>query len=697
MFSKRIFAHLSGAAALLLAFAAPSHASDEIRSDGYQLPEPAIALLDLLEVDPSFVDPELSPDGTKMAFTRLAPESDEEYQLTVVDFAAEGGPAIRTQNLGDRIPQRTSWASNERILVVLEFRPRAGRFNRRFVDELPDLFRTVSFAADLSSEPVILFSNVSQETRRANWNIANIVDFLPDDPDHILMPARNIYGELDLWRVNVLTGAAETHENGTPRTRAWYTDNGVAVVRIDVSDRGRFSVYSRARADADWRRTLDLRPRDIEEQQGEIDFEWAGRTDQPGQIFVRARAEDSDFIGIHRFDLETGEFLETVAIRDDYDISAVLVDYDGEYFGYGYVSDRPIYHFEDESFAPHYNGLVSFFGDQIFVSPHSFGGDRMIVRASGPTELGSYYLYNFDAANIDPLFPIWPESLEVATRPVETFNYTARDGLQIQSFITWPAAGPGEDTPLILMPHGGPEARDQIGFDRIAQFLSSLGYAVLQPNFRGSFGYGRAFVEAGHRNWGTGMQTDLVDGVEQLIEAGRIDANQVCIVGFSYGAYAAMMGAINNADLYRCAVAGGGVFDLAGLIEFKGDRYGEAAREYWIEQLGDPQDSDQLAAMEAISPLQLAEQVGIPVLLLHGTEDVVVNVGQSRDMANALERAGKPHVYVEEEGGRHNWGRGRENFRMTMRNLASFLDDAMDGSIDRFAPEIPAYVEEEDD
>lgn len=653
--------------------------------------DPGDALLDILYSQRQFAEPRLSPDGRRL-FYIYRPEIDTDlYHLVVRDLETGQSRAVV---IGDYEPSWGMWASNERILVSTPVRV---YLQRSRTDNYILAERVISLSATLEGSPVVLFNEENRSVTRDNWSLSTVVDIIPDDPSHVLMPAaRN--GHYHLWRVNIETGYAELYERGRRSTIAWGAYDGVAVIRFDVSRFGRrIRIFTRPDADTRWSRTAEIRLGDRADSE-ERDWEPAGPSDNPGEILVRARPEGTEFLGIYRYNLQTGEYVEPVAVRDDYDISiAFSHGFTGEFLGYGYVADRRLYQLENEELQAHYEGLLRFFGNQIEVYPVSVGGDRMILRVAGPTELDTIYLYDFEASSIDPLFPLWPSMLELETRPVERRSYTARDGLEIESFMTWPEAGPGEHTPLLVMPHGGPEARDRLTFDDVAQYFAVQGYAVLQPNFRGSSGYGRSFLEAGYRNWGRAMQDDITDGVRDLIENGQVDPERICIVGFSYGAYAALAGAAYTPDLYQCAVGGGGVYDLEAFIEARGED-NEELREYWVEQIGDPDNASDLAEIRSVSPALSAEAITIPVLLLHGDQDRLVPVEQSRAMANALEAAGVPHVYVEESEGRHNWGRGEDNYRVALRNIEHFIADAMDGQLDSFQAEQPVpYSQRERD
>jgi dipeptidyl aminopeptidase/acylaminoacyl peptidase len=234
----------------------------------------------------------------------------------------------------------------------------------------------------------------------------------------------------------------------------------------------------------------------------------------------------------------------------------------------------------------------------------------------------------------------------------------------------------GERTnlPLVLLPHGGPHGpRDDFSFDWWATFLASRGYAVLQPNYRGSGGYGVAWQEAGYRQWGGLMQHDLEDGVDALARAGIIDPARVCIVGGSYGGYATLAGVTMTPDRYRCGASVAGVSDLSQMLLETERRTGgddSMSSDWWRQSIGDREEDR--AAVRAASPVNLADRVTAPVLLIHGTDDTVVSIDQSRRMLRALEGAGKEVRFVELRGDDH-WLSDASTRIQTLREIESFL------------------------
>jgi dipeptidyl aminopeptidase/acylaminoacyl peptidase len=220
--------------------------------------------------------------------------------------------------------------------------------------------------------------------------------------------------------------------------------------------------------------------------------------------------------------------------------------------------------------------------------------------------------------------------------------FKAADGLSMEGVLTLPPGRAPKALPAIILPHGGPASYDKPGFDWIAQAFASRGYAVFQPNFRGSTGYGAQFELAGNGEWGRKMQTDLSDGLAELVRQGIVDPARVCILGASYGGYAALAGVTVQQGIYRCAVAVAGISDLSRMVASDMFESGDdpLLRRALKAMVGSGRD------LKAVSPIRYADAVKVPVMLIHGKDDTVVDPEQSAIMANALRRAGKQVDYV---------------------------------------------------
>jgi dipeptidyl aminopeptidase/acylaminoacyl peptidase len=627
----------------------------------------------------------LSPNGRYLLYIERGPIQMSADRVVLYDLEHQDGPQGRLLDVGNHRVHWASWASDENFLIsvseVTEYYSVSGRRNRER-RLLPPISRVVTIDRATLTYRAILFDD--QPYDRRNRNLTEITDILPDDPAHVLMPAYENQ-RFSLFRVNILTGEQERLEAGTHRTIAWFADDGRAVMRVSHARNFRtLKFYARVGDSNNWRRISTVRVRDL--LGGESDFEWAGPTDTPGQIFVRARPEGYNYFGIFRYDLRSGEYLETIAMRDDYDISSAFInEHTGEYWGYSYRDTQLQFVFEDEEFQSLFEEIVASFNENLIVAPMSAGESRLVVRVTGAAQSAAYYLVDTERDSISPLLSDNAALSDYPLGTMQPVQYAARDGQLINAYLTLPANSGTERPPLIVMPHGGPEARDSLSFDPVVQFLSARGYAVFQPNFRGSSGYGRVYAETGYRQWGRLMQDDVTDGVRWLIEGGEIDPDRVCIMGFSYGGYAALMGAALTPDLYQCAISGAPVTEFESFIDFK-ERHGTGVRDYWIDLLGHPRrDRNQ---MREVMPVHLADEMTIPIFLYHAERDRVVPSSQSRQMVEAFEDAGAEFVYVEEPGSAHNWSQGDvPSFKRSMRNIEAFLEDAMDGQIDEFVPE----------
>jgi dipeptidyl aminopeptidase/acylaminoacyl peptidase len=251
-------------------------------------------------------------------------------------------------------------------------------------------------------------------------------------------------------------------------------------------------------------------------------------------------------------------------------------------------------------------------------------------------------------------------------------KYDARDGTRLQAYVTMPPGRGNKNLPMVVMPHGGPESRDYVQYDHWAQMMANRGYVVLQPNFRGSGGFGRAFAEAGHRQWGRLMQDDITDAVKALIADGTADASRICIVGASYGGYAALAGGAFTPNLYKCVASIAGVSHLPEMLSWEKRRYGDDswAYKYWVKRLGEPgDDADQ---MKAVSPALHADAFKVPVLLIHGKDDRVVPIDQSKRMKSALESAGKTVTFIEVQAEGHGFGKPSSDL-IVLTALEQFL------------------------
>ena len=336
-------------------------------------------------------------------------------------------------------------------------------------------------------------------------------------------------------------------------------------------------------------------------------------------------------------------FLDEQTINESwYDRGHRLIGYQGD-------ESTGANHFFDPHQDKVYKATARAFpGLRMSLMDYNDGFDRLLVTTEGPGDPGTWWTVDIHTGQAN----IFATSYAIAPADVGAMRmvpYKAADGLAMEGVLTLPPGREAKGLPAVVLPHGGPSAHDVAGFDWIAQGFASRGYAVFQPNFRGSTGYGTAFRLAGHGQWGKKMQTDISDGLAELVRQNIVDPKRVCIVGASYGGYAALAGVTLQQGLYRCAVAVAGVSDVTKMVSQ--DTQESASDPMMIrilkEQIGDGAD------LKAVSPARFADKANAPILLIHGKDDTVVRFSQSTNMADALGRAGKPVEFVTLPGEDH--------------------------------------------
>ncbi len=303
--------------------------------------------------------------------------------------------------------------------------------------------------------------------------------------------------------------------------------------------------------------------------------------------------------------------------------------------------------FFDPKLQAHFDAVKKAFkGYAIRLETWSSNLQQMVVMTSGGDDPGTYWLVNMATGKADELMSAYPAIAPKDVGPTRMFAYKAGDGLPLEGVLTLPPGREAKDLPLVVLPHGGPLGQsDHVGFDWWAQAFASRGYAVLQPNFRGSSGYGYSFKEKGYGEWGRKMLSDMTDGVQALAAAGIADKDRVCIVGGSYGGYAAMAGATFLKAGFRCAVAVSGISEVGEIMAHDG---GDSSDSPWgrLNHRLFGVDSAASSALAEVSPLRHAAEATAPILLIHGKDDTVVPFIQSLSLHENLDRAGKTNAFV---------------------------------------------------
>lgn len=303
---------------------------------------------------------------------------------------------------------------------------------------------------------------------------------------------------------------------------------------------------------------------------------------------------------------------------------------------------------------------------------------QFIIKVSGNSEPEAYYLFDTQNRKLRWLTKGYSSLASEDLGEVIAFRYPARDGLKIPAVLTWPSdkktAEQRKNLPLIVLPHGGPDAYDAIGFDWLAQFLANKGYLVLQPNFRGSTGFGGDFHRAGIGAWGREMQNDISDGVNYLTSKGIAAPKRTCIVGASYGGYAALAGAALTPELYRCVIAINGISDVRQHINrsIRNNAEPELVRRQWEGVFGD--DKNAFKRLDEVSAYFFADRFNAATLLIYSKDDSIVSPRQSTKMHKALKKAGVVSTLIGLKGEDH-WLSTSGMRHQLLSVLGSFLDE----------------------
>lgn len=576
----------------------------------------------------------VSPGGSSLA---VVTSDGEKRTIVVHDLASE--VVLLRGFVGDQKIRDVQWVGEQHLLVTTSmtatsFAIRDGRrewFFGNVIDVKARKIRPLMAASKKADLQSIMGVPVVRVVGGKPFIFAKGIVFSGDR------------GYLSLFRIDPTTGANRMIEQGSVDTINWLIDADGEVMARESYNSGSGEWALRIRSTGAWR--------DLASKTALLDRPYLlgmGRTTT--SVLYADRDEEDRWVW-NEAPLDGGQAQEIASSVDD---QATVRAVDGRLIGqYALVGDEARYAFHEPTDAEAWSAVVEAFSGSL-VSLQSWSQDRkkIVVLVDSPADGPGYVLIDMASRQLTRIGDQYAgvRAADVGFRT--SVRFKASDGLPLSGYLTLPRDRAANRLPLIVFPHGGPAARDAPGFDWWAQGMASRGYAVLQVNYRGSAGLGQTFLEAGYGQWGRKMQTDLSDGVRHLAGQGTIDPKRVCIVGASYGGYAAMAGATMDRDIYRCAVAVSGVSDPRRMVD--GD--GPSAQRYWKRFMGVGSLRD--PALAHISPVTHADQAAIPILLIHGRDDTVVPLEQSQIMAEALRKAGKPVELIVQKGEDHWLSRG---------------------------------------
>lgn len=609
------------AAAVALAASTPALAQPPER-----IPVEALAEL------PFISEPVLSPDGKRIV-ARI--NFDGKERLAIYDLSAgpEAEPKIvPTEDLSVRWFR---WAGNERILV--------GYNSLIFSPVFIFLPATRLKSYDLKAGSLM---NIG----KSEGLLGDDVIYVDPHGRYILLSAQEDADDTpSVNRVDLATGASIEVQKKKSNIWSWFAD-AEGTVRGGVSyNDNRWSIHYRSGANGDLRR---FGSGTISEDVGSVDSVSLLTGTNQG-VIVTAGA--SGRFGVYALQLGSGT-LTPLFEHPTVDVKSIQLSPDGgQLEGVFYEDER----LRVKWMKPELEQLQAeidrtFPGKSNLILTRSQDDNVVLLWSGGADDPGTYYVFNRKGRRMNVFASPYDRLTNAKFAPVKPVTYTARDGLKIPGYLTLPAGREARNLPLIVMPHGGPFIRDSWTFNPWVQLLANRGYAVLQPNFRGSTGYGRDFVGRGSGQIGKAMQDDLDDGIDWLSASGTVDPKRVCIMGASYGGYAALWGAIRNPERYRCAISYAAVTDMRAMIKY--DSQLVIARRYfraWKQRVYGEERLD----LDSVSPLRLAGRLRVPVLVAHGEADTIVPADQSKKLVAELKKRAIPVVSAFYAGEAHGFTR----------------------------------------
>ncbi|NNU15885.1 S9 family peptidase [Parvularcula sp. ZS-1/3] len=601
----------------------------------------------------------LAPSGDQFA----AFVNDRNYSgLGIYQLDGDGGFSFFLKDEGDFRVRRFAWKAEDRLLVSF------GRFEIRSSSRriMIGEARHLLSVNPVTAEKLPLFE---PGTRNKQVVVQDeIISLLPDDPRHVLVQYRpSIGGGLGVYKVAIdQTGGHIQVERARKDTDVWFTDpTGAIRARGRYGASGRFVAHLRE-TDGSWANfTAPLNNLDTT-------FRILGFPDDPNTVYI-ASDHETDTESLYAYQIDERSFGPSLFNDPTSDIVDIVVrPFDGRAIGVT-VADENIRTewLRDTKYAAFAEALRKGLGaKRVELLGVNETGSVGVYVSHKDREPPRVVVFDFDKRHFTELPSQYPELDGRFIGKVHSQTYKARDGLEIQAYVTLPAYVELEDAnglPFIVLPHGGPKARDYGEFDWMAQFFAELGFGVFQMNFRGSAGYGTNFRNAGDRQWGQAMQDDIEDGVKWLIGTGMADEEKISVIGASYGGYAALMGAVKTPDLYRCAVSINGVTDLPRLLSWARGQPGGKRRSAYIGSLWSDREM-----LRENSPLRHADKITIPVLLATSEYDDIVPPEQHELMLKALQKAGKPVDAISLRRGSHYLDVGN-NREQLLRGTAQFL------------------------
>lgn len=660
----RILSILSLAAAALALPAAPALAQAPAA------PAKAMSAAEMFSQPSLFRRPRLSPDRKTMAFLTSA---NNRTQVAVWDLQTD--KITRLTNFTKQNAQGVRWVNNERLTITLDYEGNES-FGIYAINKDGSQFRV------LAEPPIIQGLQGGYVAKyvvvERGW---------PGSDREVIVSANERSARVpDLYRMDAYTGRKTLLTVDRPaEVRGWVLDSK-AVPRVAYSwnkPTRQYIVWYRGDEKSPWKEVARHNP-------GDRFIEPVAFTRDDKRMIALSNV-DRDTAALFEYDIENNKLGRLLfEAPDGYDMGneepsveprgstsraagMITSPDDDRILGFFYEGAKPTVVWTDEAMQQHQKGIDAALPDRYNSLGLAKSGQRWTVISRSDRHPATYFWYDPAKRTLEKIADLWPHIDERQMARMQPIEYKARDGLRIRGYLTLPPGREAKNLPTIVMPHGGPWVRDSWGFDIDAQFLARLGYAVLQMDYRISTGYGYNHFTAGFKQIGLAMQDDKTDGLNWLVSQGIADPKRVCIMGGSYGGYAALWGVTKDPDLYRCAINMVGVSDweviMRGLWYAGRETFGPDEISKWV---GDIDDAEDRARFDRISPVKLASRVKVPILHGYGRNDPRVPIDHLLSVQAALRSAGKVQESVVYDNEGHGW-RNPENRLDWYRRVEAFL------------------------
>jgi dipeptidyl aminopeptidase/acylaminoacyl peptidase len=578
---------------------------------------------------PDLQGPRISPGGKAIA-AKIRLAASGRQALAIVPLGGAGTPEIIGKEgdfdkTGDLVLRGWRWADDDNLLITLTSR-------ENFMGQTFDASRLIAYNRTTKKVTRLGWEGSKFSAGRVLWTSHEgsptiLLERTPDNDDTEKL------GQPEVIKVDVLTGATQIVQRQSPSIDSWYAD-GQGVVRLGIgrnSSTGKVTVFYRPTADAQMRTIYEGTPARFSDIPIPAVFLKDGR--------ALALSRKDDLRAVYELDLGNMTFGKKVFGVAGYDVEDISTGPEGDAFEAAEATEKreKVYYFEPRLKEVQAALEETFGKDNVYIASADRAREMIVALVAPPASPGTYYVYDTRSGAIGRLGYVNSALKDQALNPVSTIRYKARDGKEIEAVVTLPRHRAGQkNLPLIVLPHGGPfDARDSEDWEYVpwAQPLAELGYVVVQPNYRGSTGYGLAWEKMSAGNWGHSMQDDLDDAVAYLASQGIADPKRVCMMGWSYGGYAAARAAQRDGSKYRCAISGAGPTDLPAMVTYDKDYLGE----YGAKMANGAAAPNLIEASPALHP----EQFSAPILIIHGEHDQRVPVSQARNLVSKLRSAGK--------------------------------------------------------